>query len=130
MLILTIRSDRPEAELGLFDNNKKLGYISWLANRQLAETIHLKIKALLESQNRSLNELQAIVVFMGPGSFTGLRIGLSVANALAAGFGVPIVAETGADWAAKGLTRIKQGGNDQLALPEYGSPPHITEPKK
>lgn len=130
MLILTIRSDQPEAELGLFNDNKQLAYITWQADRQLAETIHLKIKTLLESQSLSLKELRGIVVFKGPGSFTGLRIGLSVTNALAVSLGVPIVAETGDDWSDKGLDRLKKGDNDHLTLPEYGAPPHITQAKK
>lgn len=131
MLILVIRTDRPEAELGIFDdNNDRPAYVTWLADRQLAETLHLKIKTLLESQKLSLQDLQGIMVFKGPGSFTGLRIGLSVANALADGLKLPIIAETGDNWIANGLGRIKQGDNDRLALPEYGAPPHITAPKK
>jgi tRNA threonylcarbamoyladenosine biosynthesis protein TsaB len=131
MIILTIRTDRPEAELGIFGGkNNHPTQLKWLADRQLAETIHLKIKALLESQELRLQDLQGIIVFKGPGSFTGLRIGISVANALADGFKLPIIAETGDDWVAKGLSKIEQGDNDQLAVPEYGSPPNVTKPKK
>lgn len=130
MLILTIRTDKPEAELGLFDGTTKLAYSAWPAHRQLAETIHTKIKELLESQGRGLEELKGLVVFQGPGSFTGLRIGLSVANALAYGLHVPIAAASGSTWVEKGTGRLARGENDQLALPEYGALPHITLPKK
>jgi tRNA threonylcarbamoyladenosine biosynthesis protein TsaB len=129
MLTLTIRTDRPEAELGLFRDDEQLAYFTWLADRQLAETIHLKIKELLESQDLSLKGLQGIVVFKGPGSFTGLRIGLSVANALADSLQVPIVAESGKNWISKSQLRLIKGDNEHIALPHYGSPPHITLPK-
>ncbi len=129
MLILTIRTDKPEAEIGLFDGDEKLAYSTWQAHRKLAETIHLKIKELLESQGRSLKDVDGIVAFKGPGSFTGLRIGLSVANALAYGLHIPIVSVTGADWLEKGSQAVRQGKNEQIALPKYGSPPHITLPK-
>jgi tRNA threonylcarbamoyladenosine biosynthesis protein TsaB len=129
MLILTIRTDKPEAEVGLFDGGSKLAYSTWPAHRQLAETIHLKVKELLESQNRSLADLDGLVVFKGPGSFTGLRIGLSVANALAYGLRIPIVSVTGANWLEKGSRAIKQGQDEQIILPKYGAPPHITLPK-
>lgn len=129
MLILTIRTDKPEAELGLFEDEKRLAYLSWQAHRQLAETIHVKLKELLESQNQSLCSLQGIVVFKGPGSFTGLRIGLSVANALADSLQLPVVAEKDEAWCAQGIIRLQKGDNDRMALPEYGAPPHTTTPK-
>lgn len=129
MLILTIRTDKPDAEIGMFNDGAKLAYSTWPAHRQLAETIHLKINELLSSQGHDLNDLAGLVVFKGPGSFTGLRIGLSVANALAYGLRIPIVAVTGANWLEEGNRAIKQGKDEQIALPEYGSPPHITLPK-
>ncbi|HTB49135.1 MAG TPA: tRNA (adenosine(37)-N6)-threonylcarbamoyltransferase complex dimerization subunit type 1 TsaB, partial [Verrucomicrobiae bacterium] len=125
----TMRTDKPEAELGLFNDSAKLAYSTWPAHRQLAETIHAKIKELLESQSRSLNDLQGIVIFEGPGSFTGLRIGLSVANALAYGLAIPIVAEAGDNWLIAGVHEIINGQNQHIVLPKYGSPPHTTTPK-
>lgn len=130
MLILTIRTDKPEAELGLFDDAAKLAYSTWMAHRQLAETIHLKIKELLDSQGRELGDLEGLVVFQGPGSFTGLRIGVSVANALAYGLQIPIIAAAAKGWLDDGQQALAQGRDDRLAKPEYGSPPHITAPKK
>lgn len=130
MLILTIRTDKPEAEIGLFNNDTKLAYSTWQAHRQLAETIHLKIKELLESQGHSLSDLGGIIAFRGPGSFTGLRIGLSVANALAYSLEIPIVARTGKDWLKQAAAEINKGMNDRIVQPEYGSPPHITAPRK
>lgn len=130
MLILTIRTDKPEAEIGLYDGNQQLTYYTWLAHRQLAETLHVSIKELLLVQELGLHDLQGIAVFKGPGSFTGLRIGLSVANALAYSGEVPIVASAGEEWIKLGLNRLQDGENDLIALPEYGSLPHITLPRK
>lgn len=130
MLILTIRTDRPEAELGLYKDSEKLAYEAWLAHRQLAETIHSKIDDLLKRQQKTLADLQGIVAYQGPGSFTGLRIGLTVANTLAYSYGLPIVATASDDWIQKGIGRLIKGERDTLALPEYGAPPHITPPKK
>lgn len=130
MLILTIRTDKPEAELGLFDGSTKLAYSKWLAHRQLAETIHLKIKELLESQGRGLDDLGGLAVFKGPGSFTGLRIGLSVANTLADSLNLPIVSGTGENWIKTAVSRLAKGEDEHIALPEYGAEPHITKPKK
>lgn len=130
MLILTLRTDKPEAEIGLFNDEAKLGYLTWQAHRQLAETIHLKIKDLLDSQNKDLKDLRGIIAFRGPGSFTGLRVGLSVANALADSLRIPIVGALGEAWLKNGIELLLKGGNSTLILPEYGAPVNITLPKK
>lgn len=133
MLILTIRTDKPEAEIGLYEDEARVSYESWLAHRELAETIHGHIDALLNTQNRRLDDIQGIVCFEGPGSFTGLRIGLTVANALAYSNQIPIVAVADSNetsWQNIGLQRLLAGESDKVALPVYGSPAIVTTPKK
>lgn len=131
MLILTLRTDKPESELGLYDDRQQIGYEVWQAHRQLAETVHSKLQEVLEGNGKELDDIQGLVVYKGPGSFTGLRIGLSVANALAHGLGVPIVGRAGEEaWLEKGLDEIISGKNDKAVMPEYGAPVHITTPKK
>lgn len=130
MIVLTIRTDKPEAELGLYQGNMQLAYHGWQAHRELGRTIHLKLKELLDSKGYTLHDLQSIVAYQGPGSFTGLRIGLTVANTLASALVVPIVGSTGDDWQAAGLVQLADGKNDKVVLPEYGAPVHITTPKK
>src|SRR5689334_16419856 len=108
MTILTIRTDKPGSEIGLYDGNKQLAYQTWQAHRQLAETIHIQLSELIRSHHKELKDIGGIVAFEGPGSFTGLRIGLSVANALAYGLKVPIVASQGEAWVEKGLERLQE----------------------
>ena len=130
MLILTLRTDKPEAELGLFEDGRQIAYETWHAHRDLSVTIHKKIETLLKKEQCGWKDIEGIVCFKGPGSFTGLRIGLTVANALAYSLTVPIVSETGQDWIQQGLTRLQKGDNEVIAMPEYGSPVHLTLPKK
>lgn len=131
MLILSLRTDKPEAELGLYEDGVQLDYRVWQAHRELAETLHETIQGLLDDNSKKLEDIQGIVVYKGPGSFTGLRIGLSVANALSHGLNIPIVGQAGEEgWLEKGLDRLISGKNDDLAIPEYGAPVHITTPKK
>lgn len=130
MLVLTIRTDKPEAEIGLFDNSHKLGYESWQAHRELGVTIHKKINELLKSHKKSWHNMEGIVCYKGPGSFTGLRIGISVGNAIASSRGVPIVATSNEDWIKEGLDLLNKGEGKSAVTPDYGADAHITQPKK
>lgn len=130
MLILTIRTDKPEAELGLYDGQKQLAYATWHAHRELSVTIHRKIEELLSGQSKKLGDLDGIVGFAGPGSFTGLRIGLTVANTLAYALHIPIVATPDPEWLEQGIQRLLDGKPDKIALPLYGADANITQPKK
>lgn len=130
MLIVTIRTDKPEAELGLFEDETKLAYEAWPAHRELSATIHKKLTALFESQNRQLSDIQGALCFQGPGSFTGLRIGLTVGNALAYGLSVPVKGAMGENWIQQGIAALLKGENDTQVMPEYGAEAHITLPKK
>lgn len=130
MLILAIRTDKAESELALFDDQKLIGQIIWEAHRTLADTIHKKIKELLGSYSYEWSDIKGVVCFKGPGSFTGLRIGLSVANAMAYSLNIPITGKTGDDWRSDAINDLLAGKNEKLILPEYGGEVHITKPKK
>jgi tRNA threonylcarbamoyladenosine biosynthesis protein TsaB len=129
-MILTVRTDKPDSELGLFDESgNKINYEVWPAHRMLASTIHDKLKEVTGSDEFS--EIKAIIYYGGPGSFTGLRIGAALVNALSYSndFG-EVVVTSGIDWIKKGISKLKSGNYDKVALPEYGALPHITKQKK
>ncbi len=129
MIILTIRTDKPEAELGLFEDDTQLAYKTWQAHKQLSVTIHTKIKELLQQNLKNWQDIEGVVCFKGPGSFTGLRIGLTVGNSLAANLNIPVVSTAGENWQKQGITRLLDGKNEKIAMPEYGRDAHITMPK-
>jgi tRNA threonylcarbamoyladenosine biosynthesis protein TsaB len=130
MTILTIRTDKPEAEIGIYSGGQQVAYKAWHAHRELAETLHAAIRDLLKGNDMTMKDLDGIVCYKGPGSFTGLRIGLTVANAISYAEDIPIVGETGDDWQGRGNGRIEDGANDKVVMPEYGADVHITTPKK
>ena len=98
----------------------------WEAGRTLARGL----LAFIQEKVGDVKNISGIGIMRGPGSFTGLRIGMAVANTLADGLGVPIVGETGDSWRESALGRLSSGEDDQVILPFYGGDAHVTKPKK
>ena len=127
-MYLAIRSDKPEAELYVLSNDGRiLKQKIWDAGRTLARDLPGEVDELM---NNNYDQLKGVIVYKGPGSFTGLRIGITVANAVAYGKSIAIIGVAGDDWLANGVSRLNSGANDEIALPEYGAAPHITPPRK
>lgn len=129
-MILAIRTDQPAAQLNLCDEDKTLEELSWQAGRNLSADIHKQIDELLGRQKIGYHDLNGLIFYNGPGSFTGLRIGASVFNTLAAELNIPIAATSGDNWLNDGLSQLKAGKGKQIALPEYGAEAKTTKPKK
>lgn len=130
-MILALKTDQPEAELYLFDQSgKQLDKLIWLAHRELSVTILNKIDEILQNNNLELKNLTGLVVFKGPGSFTGLRIGITVLNTIAYSLGIPIVGETDIEWIKLGIQKLKDNSKPMFVVPSYGSEPNITKPVK
>lgn len=128
-MIVTIRTDKPEAEIGLYDKGQQVAYKTWLAHRELSVTIHRVIDEILESQGQTIHTIHGIIFFRGPGSFTGLRIGASVANAYSSACKVPITQADGENWIKNGIMAL-ENGQQHVAQPDYGSEVFITKPRK
>lgn len=128
-MILLLDTSTPTCRVSLVEGEWRHD-ASWEAHRNLATGLLEYLMSEVEAHGKKLNELAGIVVFKGPGSFTGLRIGITVANTLAYADSLPIVGEQGDDWQEKGIARLAAGENDEIVLPEYGGEANITAPRK
>jgi tRNA threonylcarbamoyladenosine biosynthesis protein TsaB len=102
----------------------------WDAGRELAKDLLGYIQKRLSENNATLKDLRGIGVMQGPGSFTGLRIGMAVSNTLADSLNIPIVGVVGDNWADQATERLKNGENDKIVMPFYDRPVNITQPRK
>ena len=130
-MILTIKTDQPDAELAIYEKSGiKLTSNSWRAHRELEVTILSEIENLLKELDSNYRSLAGIVIFAGPGSFTGLRIGFAVANTLAASLNIPNVKADGSDWISQGIKKLEGYNGPQILLPDYGGEANITQPRR
>ena len=91
MRSLGIDSDTWTASVGVIDDQGVLAERSLAASDSQAGSLLPIVDETLTAAGLSLGELDVVAVAIGPGSFTGLRIGLSVAKGLAIGTGTPVV---------------------------------------
>lgn len=128
-MIIALDTSTPVCHTVLIRDDVRLEH-SWDAGRGLADGILQHLRERLAEQRAAWTDVTAIVAYKGPGSFTGLRIGLTVMNTVADTMNIPIVGETGTDWLEKGISRLEAGENDELVMPLYGREPNITKQRK
>ena len=129
MILLWDSSDM-NVSFSLVDSDGAAHDYEWHAGRTLAKNMLAYLRDSLAELDASFEDITGIGVFRGPGSFTGLRIGLAVLNTFADANGIPIVGGTGEGWRGEVLARLKAREDDKLVLPEYGGEAHITKPRK
>ncbi|MEO3406926.1 tRNA (adenosine(37)-N6)-threonylcarbamoyltransferase complex dimerization subunit type 1 TsaB [Mucilaginibacter sp. CAU 1740] len=90
--ILQIETATTSCSVALSRDGKLLDFKQINARNIHAEVITLYIDELLVNQKLSYNDLDAIAVSSGPGSYTGLRIGVSTAKGLCFALDKPLIA--------------------------------------
>jgi len=92
MRILAVETATPQGSIALADDSGVLVEIQSPEGMAHARWLMPAIEQLFRETGLSLEEIDGLAVSAGPGSFTGLRIGLSTAKGLALAAGKPVVA--------------------------------------
>jgi tRNA threonylcarbamoyladenosine biosynthesis protein TsaB len=90
-LILNIDTALDSAYVSLAENEKGLRYVVNETSKDHASWIQPAISRLMSESGHRINDLNAIGVSIGPGSYTGLRIGLSTAKGLCFALKIPLI---------------------------------------
>jgi len=88
--LLAIDTATEQAGIALYDGHW-LSEITWQAGRNQTATLLAEIDHLLRINQRTVRQLGAVAVSIGPGGFNGLRVGLSVAKALCYSLHLPLI---------------------------------------
>lgn len=91
MLILTIETSTPMERVAVVRDGSVLAEITETVGRGHTEKLLGAVESALSRASVGLRELDAIAVSIGPGRFSGLRVGLATAKGLAAARGLPVV---------------------------------------
>ena len=89
--ILAIETSSSICSVSLFKNKKNIDVLENDTDRKHAEVLPGFVISLLENNQLKIKNIDAIAVSIGPGSFTGLRVGLSFAKGLAYAIKCPII---------------------------------------
>ena len=91
MLMLTIDTCTDTSTLGLVRDGGVLAEAAFPSRHTLARRLLARLDWLLGECGLTKRDIGAVAVTSGPGSFTGVRIGMTVAKTLAAGLRIPLV---------------------------------------
>ncbi len=91
-LILNIETSTKNCSVGISKNGVTIALKeSNNGDYSHAEKLHVFIEDILKEQNLKVSDLEAVAVGKGPGSYTGLRIGVSTAKGLAYSLEIPLI---------------------------------------
>ena len=116
-LIVAIDTAVDTAGVCLSKDNQVLGFLENERQKDHASWIHTAIRRLMNEAGLEMKLLNAVAVTAGPGSYTGLRVGMATAKGLCYALKIPLIAENTLKVMAYA---VKQ--EDRQTLPGAGSP--------
>lgn len=126
-MILAIDTATQYAGLALYSQDGVYAEESWHTGRNHTVELMPRLARLFKSAGLTVPELEAVAVSLGPGSFTGLRIGLAAAKGLALPHQLPLIGIPTLDTAAYPLRdsdlpvwAIVQAGRGRILAARYG----------
>lgn len=112
MIVLALESATTTIGVALFGDDGPIASLSVRATRRHLESLHPAIEAVLAQSGVGLEQLDAIIVDIGPGRFTGMRVGLASAKSFAFALEIPLVGLTSTEILAAGAL-----GGAELVVP-------------
>jgi len=119
-IILNIETSTEVCSVTLAENGLTLFHKESSEGLNHSKLLTVFIQELLEENNFGIDKLDAVAVSKGPGSYTGLRIGVSVAKGLCYGLNIPLIGIGSIDamgvYTAQNTTEFYNSGNNEELL--------------
>lgn len=127
-MLLAIDTATRLMSLALHDGDDLIAEQTWHAGNQHSVLLAPGIKSMLRACDLQMDDLTALAVSVGPGSYTGLRIGVALAKGMAAVHQLPLIGVTTLDTLAAGqpfsstrttLMAVVQAGRGRVIASQY-----------
>src|SRR5215213_12041164 len=90
-MLLAIDTSTTQTGLACYSERGLLGECVWQSGRDHSAQLLPQLSLLLRHLGRGRDEISAVAVALGPGSWSGLRVGMSTAKGFALARGVPVI---------------------------------------
>ncbi len=90
-MLLAIDTSTNDSGVALYDGRAILAECTWFSGRRHAEQVLPVIDLLLQHMDVTAADLTAVAVALGPGSWSGLRVGMSLAKGLVIASKLPLI---------------------------------------
>ncbi len=127
-MLLAIDTATRVASIALYSAEGVLAETTWRSRENHTVELTTQIVRLLELHRAQKSDLQAIGIALGPGSFTGLRVGMSVAKGLAFGLKIPLLGVPTLDiiahahaWQSLPVWAILAAGRGRYSVARYAA---------
>src|SRR3984957_11463448 len=92
-LLLNIDTSTKRAGVCLSQDGKLLTMLENFEQKEHAAWLHVAVQQLMTNTGSRMRDLQAVAVTAGPGSYTGLRVGMAAAKGFCYALGIPLITE-------------------------------------
>ena len=127
-MLLAVDTSTKILGIALYTETGVLGEMIWQSNNYHTVELAPAIQQLLARCEKRADDLQVLAAAIGPGSFTGLRIGLAVIKGMALGLKIPVIGIPSLDIVAAAqpvvnadLATVLHAGREQLAVGWYAA---------
>jgi len=127
-MLLAIDTSTSQVGLALYDGDQVLGEMTWTTKQHHTTELSPALSGLLKRCGVTMSMVHALGVAIGPGSFTSLRVGLSLVKGIALARNLPVMGITTLDVIAAAqplskhpLVAVLQAGRTRVAFGVYKS---------
>lgn len=120
-MILVIDTTDRECKVGFFDG-ANIDRIKWCWEKDTGTEVLENIDKLLKKRQKKLKSVKTILVNQGPGSYTGTRVGITIANTLGWSLNIPVFGYSGKDFKEIAKEIFKKLKSGKIPLDHFPTP--------
>ncbi len=109
MYTLILDSSNVNLSIGIAKDNKIIDEISYEAWQRQSELMIPELEKLMKKNNITRNDIKEVVASIGPGSYTGVRIALTIAKVMVLALNIPL-------YTISSLHAMKDGNNASICV--------------